>query len=202
MSVLITAFNGLDVSDGDQVAAFGKDGALVGVGTVDHRQSADGGRPVCGLAVWGDDRFSEEIDGLRDGERFTLRWWDADQGVDVNLAPVSFQRGGSLVYARDGFIVVETAAEASIPVEFHLAQNYPNPFNSSTRLTFTLPQASLVSLSVSDMSGRLVDVIVSGQLPAGRHICSWEARELPTGVYVFTLKADGAKLQTKGSLIK
>jgi len=89
-----------------------------------------------------------------------------------------------------------------LPIEFRLTQNYPNPFNSSTSLRFALPRPSNVRLSVWDLSGRLLDVIIATRLPAGWHSAIWTTRNLPTGVYIFTLDAEGRIFVTKGVSVR
>ena len=196
MSVLITSFGDLSVSAGDQIAAFSKStGLLVGAGSVRSDN-------VCGLAVWGDDQHSEAVDGLGSGEDFILRLWDRDSNTEVELTPVTFSNGASLNYTKDGFLVIAVTGEVLVPAEFVLFQNYPNPFNPSTSLSFTLPSASQVRLSVWDTNGRQVDEILSGQMPAGKHKVTWTASEMPTGIYIFTLEADGVRHVIKGVLIQ
>ncbi|MDP8240909.1 MAG: Ig-like domain-containing protein [Candidatus Hatepunaea meridiana] len=95
-----------------------------------------------------------------------------------------------------------TGSAGSLPTEYSLSQNYPNPFNSTTHINFALPSRSEVRLAVWDMSGRLLEVIVSGNLPAGNHNATWTANDLPTGVYVFTLETEGVRLVTKGVLVR
>jgi hypothetical protein len=56
-----------------------------------------------------------------------------------------------------------------IPVEFALEQNYPNPFNPQTTISYSLPRAMQVSLTVFDLMGREVQTLVSGLEQAGRH---------------------------------
>ncbi len=56
-----------------------------------------------------------------------------------------------------------------IPDVYALGQNYPNPFNPTTQLSFALPQASLVKLSIYDTSGRLVSTLIDGWRDAGIH---------------------------------
>ncbi|MDP8237845.1 MAG: hypothetical protein P9X24_02035 [Candidatus Hatepunaea meridiana] len=90
-----------------------------------------------------------------------------------------------------------------LPSEYHLSNIYPNPFNPSTQISFTIPVQTSVKLSVLDASGRLVDMLEPGQLPAGRHSISWIAREnLANGIYVFVLDMDGFRIATKGVLIR
>lgn len=69
-----------------------------------------------------------------------------------------------------------------------LEQNYPNPFSSSTAIPFNLAVASPISLHIYDLLGRKVDTVWSGALPAGFHEITFEANNLPGGVYFYRLE--------------
>jgi hypothetical protein len=85
----------------------------------------------------------------------------------------------------------EKAALAFSP---ELGQNYPNPFNPSTRITYSIPKDSKVSLKVYTISMELVEVLVSGYMDAGTHTVSWQPAHLPSGVYIYALQAGNKRL--------
>lgn len=72
---------------------------------------------------------------------------------------------------------------------FSLEQNYPNPFATTTTIRFSLPEASEASLVVYDMLGRKVDQLVNRKLEAGYHNWQLDASRLPSGLYVYQLRA-------------
>ena len=84
---------------------------------------------------------------------------------------------------------VATEEAAEIPAAFALNQNYPNPFNPTTLIRYALPQRASVRLSVYDVQGRLVRVLVASEQPAGRYEVRFEAGPLPSGVYFYRLEA-------------
>jgi hypothetical protein len=88
------------------------------------------------------------------------------------------------------------------PDGFTLEQNYPNPFNPETSIRFTLPENSFVSLKVYDINGKLVKTLVNGSKSAGSHEVSFNASELSSGVYFYTLKAGGFTESKKMLLTK
>jgi hypothetical protein len=195
MSVLVTSVADPNVSDGDQIGAFNaKTGDLVGVGMV------QGG--VCGLAVWGDDVATDKVDGMLTGECFILKLWDADRMREMELEASIYHRGSDLFWVKDGFVVLDAIPAETAPLEFTLSGVYPNPFNAATQLTFTLPEDAKVRLSVCDIAGRTVDVMIDKHMAAGRHACTWNAGDLPSGIYIFTLEAGGRRLHTRGILMK
>ncbi len=79
-----------------------------------------------------------------------------------------------------------------VPEEYSLSQNYPNPFNPSTSITFGLPEASQVKLSVYNLLGETVDVLVSTDMSAGYHSVNWNASNLASGIYFYTIEAHSA----------
>ena len=72
---------------------------------------------------------------------------------------------------------------------FFLHQNYPNPFNPSTTIKFELPKSSDVRLSVFDMLGREVSVLVNERRDAGVHEVKFDASGFSSGVYFYRLRA-------------
>lgn len=88
------------------------------------------------------------------------------------------------------------------PANFELKQNYPNPFNPVTNITFTLHNAGPVQLRVYDINGRLVRKLLHKTLPAGVHNIRFNAGNLPSGSYLYTLKTPSATETKKMTLIK
>ena len=194
MSVLVTSISSFNATIGDQVAAFGLDGQLVGVGEF----NADG---LCGLAVWGDDESTNEVEGLRDGEKFALRLWDNDQQEEKNLLVTGLQVG-TLTYETDGFTALETDAISPVPTEFSLASAYPNPFNMATKLKFNLPVESWVNIRVFDIAGKQVTTIFDGKQPAGFHTATWNSQDASSGIYFVKMESSGFSAVRKLVLMK
>ena len=96
---------------------------------------------------------------------------------------------------------LETPATV-VPNEFTIAQNYPNPFNPSTTIRYELPKASVVRLSVYDMLGREVSVLVNDTKDAGAHEVTFDGSNLGSGVYVYRMAADDFVQSKKLILLK
>jgi hypothetical protein len=77
--------------------------------------------------------------------------------------------------------------------EIELAQNYPNPFNPSTTISIRVPSQSPVSLKVFDAHGKLLRTLHEGTLSAGSHVFTFNAENLPSGLYRCVLTSDGAR---------
>ncbi len=89
-----------------------------------------------------------------------------------------------------------------IPEGYSLSQNYPNPFNPTTNIEYTINQAGPVTLKVYDMTGREVATLVNTRMSAGEHMVKFDASNLSSGVYIYSLQANGVRLTNKMTLIK
>ena len=86
------------------------------------------------------------------------------------------------------------------PEEFFLFQNYPNPFNPSTSIQYAIGSRQLVTLKVYDVLGNEITTLVSEEKPEGTYEVTWNANNLPSGVYFYQLKT-GEFTQTKKMLM-
>lgn len=92
--------------------------------------------------------------------------------------------------------------DGTILREISLNQNYPNPFNPSTSIQFHLPENQRVKLVVYDMLGREVAVLVDGMRSAGEHMASWDASNLSSGIYIYSLQTESSRITRKMTLMK
>jgi hypothetical protein len=89
-----------------------------------------------------------------------------------------------------------------IPNKISLSQNYPNPFNPTTNISFNLIESGYVSLKVYDILGNEVANLVDGELNSGLHNKVFNAGNLTSGVYFYTLKTNNFKETKKLMLMK
>jgi C1A family cysteine protease len=95
----------------------------------------------------------------------------------------------------------------ALPGSYQLRQNYPNPFNPNTTIDYELPARSMVTLTVYDVLGRTINVLVNRAMPAGRHSVQWTGRDyygkpVSSGVYFYRLVADDHTQTRKMLLLK
>jgi hypothetical protein len=90
--------------------------------------------------------------------------------------------------------------DTAAPSGPRLGVPYPNPFNPVTRIDYELPETARVTLSVHDVEGRLVDVLVSGDQTAGRHVVEWDGSRRASGIYFFRLVA-GDRTETRKMIL-
>lgn len=98
-------------------------------------------------------------------------------------------------------VVSNGQVSSEVPAEFGLQQNYPNPFNPSTQIKYDIAKASDVSIKVFDVLGNEVAAVFSGNLAAGRYSADFNASNLATGIYFYSLLVDGQKVDTKKMIL-
>ena len=104
---------------------------------------------------------------------------------------------------NDGTYKYSNIVEVGIvPSSFTLSQNYPNPFNPSTKIKYSIPQSSKVVVKVFDMLGKEVATLVNEEKEAGTYEITWNAQNLPSGVYSYGIKAGSYTAIKKMVLLK
>jgi len=95
-----------------------------------------------------------------------------------------------------------TPISGEIPTSYSISQNYPNPFNPATKIDFALPKSSNVVLKVYNTLGKEVAVIFSGFLSAGSYTADFNASELSSGIYFYTINTGDFTETKKMILVK
>jgi len=104
---------------------------------------------------------------------------------------------GSFIYSNEIEVEVDFT-----PKEFVLHQNYPNPFNPTTTIDYAIKSTGLVSLKVYDMLGTEIASLVNEVKEAGNYSVTFNAAELPSGIYFYTLTAGNFTATKKLILLK
>ena len=99
-------------------------------------------------------------------------------------------------------ITTAVSPSSAIVKDFTLAQNYPNPFNPATTISYTLRKPSAVKLSVYDLGGHEVAMLVNEMRPAGTHAVQFNGSNLTSGIYFYKLQAAGQVITRKMTLVK
>lgn len=88
------------------------------------------------------------------------------------------------------------------PTEYTLYQNYPNPFNPSTTIKFALPQNSFVKVSIFNLLGEQISVLVDEIKEAGYHNILWNASNMPSGFYIYTIETKSQETNKEFKAVK
>ncbi|MBC6951690.1 T9SS C-terminal target domain-containing protein, partial [candidate division KSB1 bacterium] len=107
-----------------------------------------------------------------------------------------------LLAGNKSYVTTQAREVELYPQSYVLLQNFPNPFNPSTQIIYSLPEASMVELSVYNIHGQLVAQLVNEPQGAGSHTAVWQARGAGSGVYWIRLQAGKTTVMKKCLLIK
>ena len=102
---------------------------------------------------------------------------------------------------NEGITSAEEIGNA-IPTEFELYQNYPNPFNPATKIKYSIPQKAKVKLTVYDLLGREVAVLLNEEKLRGKYEVSFDAGSLSSGFYFYRIQASAFNFVRKMLLLK
>jgi len=97
---------------------------------------------------------------------------------------------------------ITSVGQSETPEKFQLFQNYPNPFNPVTTVQFSISEKSNVNISVFDILGRKIEVLMNEEKYPGVYTVPFDGKDLPSGVYLYRLTADGYTKTKKMQLLK
>ncbi len=92
--------------------------------------------------------------------------------------------------------------DLKVVTTFQLYQNYPNPFNPRTIINYQLPVTSSVELSIYNLLGQKVAVLIDESQQAGLHTVEWNASGFSSGAYYYVLKSGDHSMRRKMMLVK
>jgi len=121
---------------------------------------------------------------------------EIDEPADATVIYKFFAKDHSLIAAGTQKIALV------IPTEFRLMQNYPNPFNNTTTIRYAVPEETDIQLEIFDISGRLVETLISQLHQPGFYDLKWSGRQAASGIYFIKLEAAKTVLTQKMILLK
>ncbi len=134
------------------------------------------------------------------GDTYTWTETDLTNGREYTYSLVSIDMNG--VSAELGTVSATPTFNTATVTEYALHQNYPNPFNPSTIIAFDLVEANDVLLKVYNPLGQVIAKLVEGEMEAGRHTVSFDAADLPSGLYFYRLESGDFNAVKKMILMK
>ncbi len=145
-----------------------------------------------GSSITSDGEFSWAPTQDQLGKSYTV----AVQVSDGKLSTMSYQ----IITAADK--TTDVKVTAGIPNQYQLFQNYPNPFNPSTTITFDIPESGFVALTLYNMLGEKVDVLVNRVMNAGSYKVNYNATKLNSGIYFYRIQTNNFAQVKKMILLK
>ena len=123
-----------------------------------------------------------------------------DNAVDTSWAMSEVEYGsgdlGTPGRAWDDTLSTASNFDFGIPQTFVLYPSFPNPFNPITTIKFSVEAFHAMSLRIFDITGRVVETLLNGEIPVGNHEITWNASRQPSGVYIVQL-SNGKSVQTQ-----
>lgn len=141
------------------------------------------------------------LDQTSDGDKWNeVGWFDfSGNGIDSIVVSDSAGRGNSdttfvcidaiKIVGPDSTMRTDVFENSLTPVSYKLLSNFPNPFNPSTNLQYSLPGRSNVKLTIFNILGQTISVIVNQMQEAGWHTVEWNAKNAASGIYFYRLEA-------------
>jgi hypothetical protein len=125
-----------------------------------------------------------------------------DYSADTRVLNLPSGIGGDFKVTYELTNPVYVANQNTAPVEFKLNQNYPNPFNPTTTISYSIAKSGKVSLKVYDLLGREVTTLINEDQAAGDYRVTFNAGNLSSGVYFYTMQAGNFSESRKLILLK
>jgi len=135
------------------------------------------------------------------GQSFSLRVYPYSPTGSVT-ATVSLAIHNNVVICGKTSRVVGIEGESNLPTAYALHQNYPNPFNPASIIRYDIPTSSFVRISVYDILGEEIRSLVSEEKNPGTYEVTFDAKDLPSGIYFYTIRAGEFSQSRKMILMK
>ncbi len=177
---------------GNDITVFGSASELGNGFQVFNSNSIDG--PWVSMGT-GTETSSFDLNGINNARYIRL----VDNGIGAgNVLGAGFHLDAISVNS----IITSVDKYTHQPANFELFQNYPNPFNPTTVISYSLPEASQVTLKVFNMLGQEVATLVNGMKNSGVHTVNFDANGLASGIYLYKIEAGSFVRFKKMLLIK
>jgi len=124
---------------------------------------------------------------------------DRDNDGDMDMTGIDEIEDLIIFFENEGPTEVE---QGSIPQKFYLSQNYPNPFNPGTSMQFAIGSRYFVTLKVYDILGNEIITLVKEDKQPGVYVVNFDGRNLPSGIYFYSLRAGNFSETKKMILLK
>ena len=142
--------------------------------------------------------------------KFNIRRAEFKRFIDYWFTPTPTVK--KELYAKKGEVITCVGCNHEITTvitnqdadneDYQLFQNYPNPFNPSTKIKYSVPESGFVKLSVYNLVGEEVSVLVNEKVDAGIYEVTFSAANLPSGTYFYRLQAGNTVKLKKIVLLK
>ena len=151
------------------------------------------------------DAVAEAYAGNHNSTTYYNKFWEIAKNFTIGLFQKSSYRIACVIYTEwinSGSVTIISENKNDIPSGFNLSQNYPNPFNPTTKIKFAIPEEGSVSIKIYNALGNEVKTIVNEQMKSGSYEVTFDASQLPSGIYFYKLQANSFAATKKMVLLK
>ena len=174
-----------------EIMIYSNSGMLVGTGIYTGKNIA--------ITIWGNDELTAVADGLKSEEEFVIKLL---QNQREYLLIVNSWQEGDGTYSTNKIAVAGEILTSEELAQAVLYQNQPNPFKNQTTISYYLPEASIVELSVYNVLGEKIEVLESGSKVAGLYKFVYDFKKSQSGIYYYRLDVNGVSQVKQMSVIK
>ncbi len=146
--------------------------------------------------------WTQNNNGLPNSNTSALSGFQLSGSIKYHTGLFDNMNGGAKIFSLDYSIVDVEPVSTQVPDNYELQQNFPNPFNPGTTIQFSIPEEGFVSLDIFNSLGEKISTLVSENLNAGTYKYDWNAADLPSGIYFYSLTAKRFKQTRKLVLMK
>lgn len=167
------------------------------------------------ISAYAWDAETQQYQSVTSLERGQAYWISVAQSCSLTVGQTNVDgKCSSRVMSQEQFVAIFgdipappqtntlVAEQQDIPNDFRLLQNYPNPFNASATIRFGVPQASRVTIQLYNMSGQQVMTLLDSYMQRGHHSVTVDASALPSGIYLYRLRAGNFSEMKKMILLR
>jgi Leucine-rich repeat (LRR) protein len=190
------------------ISWFTPDSADVGEEITVQATATDSGQAQVQVKIdWGDGNVSEYSDIKENGDTFEFTHSYSTDGIYNIVVMARNEFGSETNWSNHETVVVGDPTSSvdrvnNFALDFSLEQNYPNPFNPKTTIEYKLVKSGQIKLTVLDILGREVAVLVDENQPTGNYKVTWTAQDFPSGIYVYSLSTGSETKNRKMLVIK
>jgi hypothetical protein len=181
---------------GDEIAVYSKSGVLAGSSVFTGNMHS--------MAVWGDDPYTYEIDGVQHNEEYYIVLWRKATNTRENVLIEKWTEGSGYYKAND-ICVAEKLNQSSEQVfsqQKLLCKNYPNPFSEYAKFELFVPENSIVKIEIFSLLGESIEVVFEQYCTEGSHEFNYHNSGLVQGTYLYKVTAANQSLTQYLSIIK
>ncbi len=192
LAILQTAWDSLPLIN-DEIGIFSKDALLVGSAVFRGNNTV--------ITIWGDDKTTNETEGLITASDYTIKLWHHLTGFEDIVVAKEWQEGNSIYVADKISIIKKVKVEQQEAERNYNLQVFNNINSDYLRMFISVPEFTYVEVNLFNSNGRLVKTVVSKYLLEGKHPVDFNYSIFPVGIYFLRMETKKINIVKKVSFL-